>query len=268
MRIEGFRNLNSDIETIINKSEAVKSAKKNGIDKLSQKDKKELSEAEKEYKTLRKQIQEKLIKFATRIPVFMYLTDYREYTLYEVIHQLEPELFRKVTGLTLQDFDLLVSLGVFNRELMNDAVYKFKRYEDSSLIYTGINTHAGENVGGFDTVISEKTYNSLVPEVNLYEETTTIEESGAIPAEKEERDEMAISDTENNLTIDSDYEDDIESAAPWLNLQVGDRVIHKSWGEGTISMLDDKYMKVKFDVLEKKFLYPSCFEQGFFIIDD
>ena len=74
----------------------------------------------------------------------MYLTDYREYTLHDVIHQLEPELFRKVTGLTLSDFDLLVSLGVFNRELMNDAVYKFKRYEDASLTYTGINTHEGE----------------------------------------------------------------------------------------------------------------------------
>lgn len=94
-RIEGFRNLNSDIETIINKSEAVKSAKKNGIDKLSQKDKKELSEAEKEYKTLRKQIQEKLIKFATRVPVFMYLTDYRERCLKDVVTQLEPGLFKK-----------------------------------------------------------------------------------------------------------------------------------------------------------------------------
>ena len=94
-RIEGFRNLNSDIESIINKSEAVKSAKKNGIDKLSQKDKKELSEAEKEYKTLRKQIQEKLIKFATRVPVFMYLTDYRERCLKDVVTQLEPGLFKK-----------------------------------------------------------------------------------------------------------------------------------------------------------------------------
>ena len=32
---------------------------------------------------------------------FMYLTDYREYSLQDVITQLEPELFRKVTGLTL-----------------------------------------------------------------------------------------------------------------------------------------------------------------------
>ena len=127
MNIEGFRALNKDIETIINKSEAIKKAKKERGDDLTAKEKKVLTAEEKECKSKRKEIQQKLIKFATRIPVFMYLTDYREYTLYDVIHQLEPELFRKVTGLTLQDFDLLVSLGVFNRELMNDAVYKFKR---------------------------------------------------------------------------------------------------------------------------------------------
>ena len=95
MSIEGFRSLNSDIETIINKSEKVKKAKKEK-DELSKKEKKELSEEEKEYKSLRKQIQEKLIKFATRIPVFMYLTDYRESTLKDVITQLEPGLFKKL----------------------------------------------------------------------------------------------------------------------------------------------------------------------------
>lgn len=153
--IEGFRNLNQDIETIINKSEAVKKARKEANDeKLSEKEKKELSDAEKEYKSKRKMIQEKLIKFATRIPIFMYLTDYRERTLRDVITQLEPGLFKKVTGLTVKDFELLVSLGVFNSGLMNDAVYKFKRYEDASLIYTGINKHQGEDIGLYDTVIT------------------------------------------------------------------------------------------------------------------
>lgn len=80
MRIEGFRSLNADIETIINKSNAVKKAKRDG-EKLTPKEKKELTDAEKEYKSKRKMIQEKLIKFATRVPVFMYLTDYREYSL-------------------------------------------------------------------------------------------------------------------------------------------------------------------------------------------
>ena len=159
MNIEGFRNLNQDIETIINKSEAVKKAKKDANDReLSKAEKKELTEEEKKYKSLRKQIQEKLIKFATRIPVFMYLTDYRERSLTDVITKLEPGLFKKVTGLTVIDFELLVSLGVFNSALMNDAVYKFKRYEDASLEYTGINRHSGDKVGLYDTVVSREEY--------------------------------------------------------------------------------------------------------------
>jgi hypothetical protein len=157
MKIEGFRSLNQDIETIINKSEAVKS-KKRSADELSKKEKKQLSEEEKEYKSLRKQIQEKLIKFATRVPVFMYLTDYREKCLKDVITQLEPGLFRRVTGLDVHDFDLLVSLNVFNGALMNDAIYKFKRYEDASLEYTGLNKHEDDPVGLFDTVITREEF--------------------------------------------------------------------------------------------------------------
>ena len=161
MRIEGFRALNKDIETIINKSEHVKKAKRDG-ESLTKKEKAELSAEEKEFKSKRKEIQEKLIKFATRIPVFMYLSDYREYSLDDVITKLEPNLFRKVTGLSVKDFNLLCSLNVFNASLMNDAVYKFKRYEDASLVYTGLESkHEGEGVGLFNTVLTSEEYKSL-----------------------------------------------------------------------------------------------------------
>jgi hypothetical protein len=159
MNIEGFRSLNQEIETIINKSEAIKKAKKEANDKdFTKKEKKELTDDEKKAKSLRKQIQEKLIKFATRVPVFMYLTDFRERSLKDVITQLEPGLFKKVTALSVEDFELLVSLGVFNSSLMNDAVYKFKRYEDASLEYIGINKHEGEEIGLYDTVLSADDY--------------------------------------------------------------------------------------------------------------
>ena len=159
MSIEGFRNLNQDIETIINRSDAVKQTKKEASERdITAKEKRELSEAEKEYKSLRKEIQDKLKKLATRIPIFMYLTDYREICLKDVITKLEPALFKRVTGLSVKDFELLVSLGVFNSALMNDAVYKFKRYEDSSLEYVGINKHEGEDVGLYDTVVRAKDY--------------------------------------------------------------------------------------------------------------
>ena len=164
MAIEGFRSLNKDIETIINKSEAVKKAKAKANDKeLSIKEKRKLTEDEKEMKSLRKQIQDKLIKFATRIPIFMYLTDFREQCLKDVITQLEPGLFHKVTGLTVKDFELLVSLNVFNSAIMNDAVYKFKRYEDGSLEYIGFDNSMKENkrVGGWDSTLPRDIYEEL-----------------------------------------------------------------------------------------------------------
>ena len=162
MNIEGFRSLNKDIETIINKSEAVKKKKKDANEKeLTAKEKKELSDEEKEYKSLRKKIQEKLIKFATRIPVFMYLTDHRERSLKDIIVELEPALFKKVTGLNIKDFEILVSLGVFNGSLMNDAIYKFKRYEDSSLEYSGISKNQNEKIGLWDTSINKDDMKNL-----------------------------------------------------------------------------------------------------------
>ena len=158
-RIEGWRALGDNvIETIINKSEKVKDLKNKAKEgELSAKEKKELSNEEKEYKSKRKLVQEKLIKFATRIPAFMYLTDFRENTLQDVITKLEPELFLTVTGLTVQDFHLLVRLKVFNTEQMNQAVFAFRRYEDASLRYTGIESHHDlTHYGLYDTVVAKE----------------------------------------------------------------------------------------------------------------
>ena len=158
-RIEGWRALGDNIiETIINKSERVKELKNKAKDgKLTEKQKKQLTEEEKEYKSKRKLVQEKLIKFATRIPAFMYLTDFRENTLQDVITKLEPDLFLAVTGLTVKDFHLLVRLKVFNTEQMNQAVFAFRRYEDASLRYTGIDSHPGlTHYGLYDTVVARE----------------------------------------------------------------------------------------------------------------
>jgi hypothetical protein len=158
-RIEGWRALGDNIiETIINKSETVKDLKDKAKDKdLSAKEKKQLTDAEKEYKSKRKLVQEKLIKFATRIPAFMYLTDFRENTLQDVITKIEPDLFQTVTGLTVKDFHLLVRLKVFNTEHMNQAVFAFRRYEDASLRYTGIESHEGlTHYGLYDTVVARE----------------------------------------------------------------------------------------------------------------
>jgi hypothetical protein len=158
-RIEGWRSLDDNVlETIINKSEVVKNLKnKAKEDGLTAKEKRELTAEEREFKSKRKLVQEKLIKFATRIPAFMYLTDFRENTLQDVITKIEPDLFEMVTGLTVKDFHLLVRLRVFNTEQMNQAVFAFRRYEDASLRYTGIESHEGlSHYGLYDTVVARE----------------------------------------------------------------------------------------------------------------
>ena len=156
-RIEGWRSLGDNIiETIISKSDKVKELKNTAKDKdLTAKEKKELTEEQKEYKSRRKLVQEKLIKFGTRIPAFMYLTDFRGNTLQDLISKLEPDLFQAVTGLSVNDFHLLVRLKVFNTEQMNQAVFAFRRYEEASLRYTGIDSHEGlTHYGLYDTVVA------------------------------------------------------------------------------------------------------------------
>ena len=159
MNIEGFRNMNSNVfETIINQTRAIKErkTKETGDAGINKKEKKELSDEEKEIKSQRKQIQENLRKFATRIPLFMYLTDHREQTLTDVITKVEPALFKKVTGIDVSDFDKLVSIGVFNAAAMNEAVAAFRRYEESSLSYAGIDKHYGEKVGLWDIAVKRE----------------------------------------------------------------------------------------------------------------
>lgn len=305
MRIEGFRSLNADIETIINKSNAVKKAKRDG-EKLTPKEKKELTDAEKEYKSKRKMIQAKLIKFATRVPVFMYLTDYREYSLQDVITQLEPELFKKVTGLDVKDFELLVSLNVFNEALMNDAVYKFKRYEDASLIYTGIDKHTGENVGLYSTVISRADYDAMagqlaasmtadaprdddLPERPVFTNISNYDlddEDEDVPMVAEPKPEYGtkrtplVQPTKPTAvpTYRPAYVPPTPSATPVAakpvikidtsKVHAGTIVKHKAFGTGEVKGIDGGILVVVFDGVDKKFQFPGAFEQGFLKLDE
>lgn len=268
--IEGFRNINKDIEAIINKSNAVKKAKKDSKNTTS-KEKKDLDEAEKEYKKKRKEIQEKLIKFATRIPIFMYLTDYREESLKDVITQLEPAVFRKVTGLTVDDFNLLVSIGVFNESKMNEAVWHFKRYEDSSLEYTGISKHENDkNVGLFSTAITKEDY-------MRWEELQS-----ASMASKAKR-AVTIESRNNGKTVTNNMSvrpltthvmkpknNNDKQIIPDVDMSkvVKDQTVyHKRFGEGVIvsTIVQTNgtiMMTVSFDIGQKNFVAPSVFESG------
>lgn len=278
MNIEGFRNLNNDLTTIINKSESIKKAKKDNPNP-SPKEKKKLTEEEKEMKSKRKQIQEKLIKFATRIPVFMYLTDYRERCLKDVITQLEPGLFKKVTGLSVEDFNMLCSLGVFNAPLMNDAIFKFKRYEDASLIYTGIDKHKNEEVGGWDTTIRRKEYERLFynQQFSMNDITQHLYVANKDNEVKKNKDIIKNSSDDvqkSKDSIEQKADTSLDEEKDWDNilssLSVGSHVYHNKFGKGEIIKIgkdNDKYVYIKFVVGEKKFVFPDAFVNGFLMVE-
>ena len=273
MNIEGFRALNAEIDTIINRSEKVKKLKKEKGDDITPKEKKEMTEAEKEAKSLRKQVQEKLLKLAARIPAFMYLTDYREYTIKDVITQIEPELFKKVTGLNVKDFEILNEIGLFDPEKMNQGIFGFRKYENSSLSYTGIDMHEGEDIGGWDTVLRREEYEALYAKQQASMGMPDFVEIIAPTAKKEP---VKVTKLTPPTTVEVVEE---KPAGPdWATILApvaeGLTVNHKKFGDGKITWMDKakKYLRVTFIIngqaVEKQFIFPDAFIGGFLTIKD
>ena len=278
MHIEGFRALNTDINTIINRSEKVKKLKKDKGDDITPKEKKELNEAEKEAKSLRKKVQENLLKLAARIPAFMYLTDYREQTIQDVITQIEPELFKKVTGLSVKDFDILHSIGLFDSEKMNQGIFGFRKYENASLSYTGIDKHEGEAIGGWDTVLRREEYEELYGKqqativdfsdiITMPDEEVVIPKKSSEPIRKNNKAEVN-SEPENTNPKQKPEEPDWMEILDAVRPEVA--VKHKLFGVGNVVRIDKakKYIYVKFDAGEKSFVFPDAFIHGFLVLND
>ena len=228
-------------------------------------------------------------RFATRIPIFMYLTDYRERTLKDVITQLEPELFKKVTGLDVHDFEMLCTIGVFNASLMNDAIFKFKRYEDSSLSYTGIDKHEGLDLGGWDTVLKRTEYDRLFynqqgtmasSDADYTEdvEDVIVESTEPAPVSVKTRSSFVtgqfgieptasmIADQSSHYKLGKGKEDNDDTVALDLSgVTEGAAVYHKSFGKGIVMKMDKakKHIRVTFTIGEKNFLFPDAFVKGF-----
>ena len=134
-KMEDFRNLKTDISKTITSEKAIQKLKKQeNLIKDKELPAKEQND-KKENQSFKKKLRENLLKFITKIPIFMYLTSDQEATLKEVIEQLESELFTKVTGLSMADFEMLCEVGVFNESYLNESIFAFRRYEDSSLDY-------------------------------------------------------------------------------------------------------------------------------------
>lgn len=203
----------------------------------------------------------------------------------------DPLESKKVTGLDVKDFELLVSLGVFNDSLMNDAVYKFKRYEDASLSYTGIDRHEGENRGGWDTVITDADYNSMfalqqasmeapIPSVDDFDlpEKPFLDFAEAVrdmdQPEKDKRHSQKIAErpavygqhlekprytppTPKPAEVASQKQVDLSRVV------LGGQLRHKAFGMGTVKEIQGGLIVVVFGETEKKFQFPGALLQGF-----
>ena len=194
-------------------------------------------------------------------------------------------LLKKVTGLDVKDFELLCSLNLFNPTRMNDAIFKFKRYEDTSLSYTGVDRHAGEAVGGWDTVIRREEYERLFASqqetmTSGLRTTTVAEPIVAVTKREPAKKERPIDlDTPLPLTqvvpeLKNKPQVVTKPAEPEFippHVEVGTVVIHKMFGEGTISWIQQskKYIYVKFAGKgDKTFVYPDAFKQGFLTVKE
>jgi hypothetical protein len=221
----------------------------------------------------------------------MYLTDYRERCLKDVITQLEPGLFKKVTGLSVEDFNMLCSLGVFNAPLMNDAIFKFKRYEDASLTYTGIDKHTNGEVGGWDTTIRKTQYEKLF--YNQQSSMSEVDYSVYLrkdePIENKRTEQERIAIKVEGLQPKCDVQPQpiklVEPALPkpstapskaenGLKAQLetlgADSIVsHKKFGKGTIVKINknEKFIHIKFTLGEKKFIFPDAFLMGFLEVE-
>lgn len=261
----------------------VKKAKKTGEDERTPKAKKEISAEEKEIKSKRKEIQEKLIKFATRIPIFMYLSEYREETLKDVITQLEPMLFQRVTGLMVKDFDLLCSMGVFNDSLMNEAVFQFWRYENASLQYAGVNRHAHEShIGGFSTILTRNEYEKLdhllgismnekafTPAINHREIETPIQIQSQTPSnvpKKQFKQHTHSSETNHvSSTSQTSLSNEKLKHAPLHETDapfVGQTLVHQVLGKGVVTKIQGEKVSLVFGKIEKTFIYKIALSKG------
>lgn len=156
--VEDFRALVEHGQAVVTSTKNLKKARREQGGELTSDQAKEKKQADKR----RKEIREKLQKFLAKIPVFMYTTDYREEALKDVIESLDSALFERVTGLSVSDFAALNSIGLFNAQHLNHAIYQFKRFESASLDYALTDEerdrrHKNEQIGLWDTITPPST---------------------------------------------------------------------------------------------------------------
>jgi hypothetical protein len=154
--MEDFRSMRQDADKIIAQSQKIKQGKRPKGGEPTEPDDAELTAARKAKREQVRSLRDKLLKFVQAVPVFMYLTDFREEALVDVIESQDMQLFERVTGLTLDDFHKLSEVGVFHPAHMNEAIWQFRLFELASLHYLGTAPADAElrPVGLWDRTIS------------------------------------------------------------------------------------------------------------------
>jgi hypothetical protein len=157
-QLEDFRSLRQDASKIISQSQKIREGKKTNGGRSSEPEDPDVKAARKAKREQVRSLRDKLIKFVQAVPVFMYLTDFREEALVDVIESLDTQLFERVTGLTLEDFHKLADVGVFHPAHMNEAIWQFRLFERASLDYLGATPHDDESrpVGLWDRTVTEQ----------------------------------------------------------------------------------------------------------------
>ena len=182
-------------------------------------------------------------------------------------------------------------LGVFNAPMMNDAIFKFKRYEDASLTYTGINKHTNDEVGGWDTTIRKTQYEKL-----FYNQQSSMNEVdySAYSMSSEVVEDKRIEQRRTVIKVEKPKSTRIvqpeparpvapstptSPAAPNIAaidlkaqleaLAMDSTVLHKKFGKGTVIKINknEKFIHIKFTLGEKKFVFPDAFLMGFLEVE-
>ena len=165
---------------------------------------------------------------------------------------------------------------------MNDAVYKFKRYEDASLSYTGINRHEGENRGGWDTVITDADYNSMfalqqasmeapIPSADDLPEKPFLDFAEAVRDMDQPQKEQQVAEKSAVYVRHLEkprYTPPTPKPSPQKQVDlsrvvVGGQLRHKAFGMGTVKEIQGGLIVVVFGGTEKKFQFPGALLQGF-----
>ena len=139
---------------------------------------------------------------------------------------------------------------------MNDAVFKFKRYEDGSLSYTGIDPHAAdETVGGWDTAMDSEAFAALYRgQQELMANAEEGEDLVAMPGSAVRLPREALGAGTEDIALQAG--EVVES----VNRRTGER------RRGVVQRILKGYIHVAFDDAPgtpRRFQYPQAFVDGF-----